>query len=92
MLARYLQESGWARRLRQQDVLAAWEDVVGADIALHARAAGLRSGVLEVEVESSAWLHDLETFYKDGILAALKERVTSTRILNIRFRIARGRM
>jgi predicted nucleic acid-binding Zn ribbon protein len=88
VLARYLQQSGWTNRLRQRELLAAWEEVVGPDIAAHAHVSGLRGCTLYVDCESSAFRHDLELFYKESLLESLSERIGSAKISDIRFRMA----
>jgi predicted nucleic acid-binding Zn ribbon protein len=54
-----------SRRLRLPDpskaaaVWGRWEELVGAEIAGHARPSSLREGVLRVRADSPAWAHEL---------------------------------
>src|SRR5919106_6435149 len=57
--------SSLSRRLGLPDpskagaVWARWEELVGAEIAEHARPSSLRDGVLRVRADSPAWAHEL---------------------------------
>ena len=62
-----------ARALRIQE---GWERAVGAEVASHAQPVALRSGALEVHVDSSAWCQTLRLRAPellDGLARALGE-------------------
>jgi predicted nucleic acid-binding Zn ribbon protein len=40
-------------------VVESWEEIVGADAALHVRPAAIRGAVLEAEADSSVWVQTL---------------------------------
>ncbi len=50
---------GWSPRVAEGSVFAQWSEVVGEQIAEHARPTGLREGVLAVTAESTAWATQL---------------------------------
>ncbi len=63
-----------------------WLQAVGADVARHARPAGIRSGVLVVNVDSSVWSQQLQ-LSRDEILAALKREMGAEAPRELRFRV-----
>lgn len=48
-------ERGWEQDARSANVVEAWANLVGADIADHVTAISCTSGVLLVQAESTAW-------------------------------------
>jgi predicted nucleic acid-binding Zn ribbon protein len=74
VLARFMAASPVGRELSREALAAAWKDAVGAEVAAETRVRGWRDGVLTVEVQSSALLSELSTFYRASILAALRAR------------------
>jgi predicted nucleic acid-binding Zn ribbon protein len=68
------------------DIGARWLEIVGADVAQHCRPVGMRSGVLYVEVESSAWCQQLQLRTPElqrALRGALGERAPA----EVRFRV-----
>ncbi|MDT8325712.1 MAG: DUF721 domain-containing protein, partial [Bacteroidota bacterium] len=58
-LQRALEQQGMSRRIREQEVLLRWEEIVGTAIANHAEPERLRNGVLWLHVTDAAWRHEL---------------------------------
>ena len=50
---------GWEMPLAQADLIGAWADIVGDDVALHTSPTGAEEGVLEISCDSSAWATQL---------------------------------
>ena len=59
MLARLVKARGWQQPAAQATVFAAWERVVGPEVAKHSRPVKLEDGELTVEAESTAWATQL---------------------------------
>ena len=59
VLERLMKARGWEKPKAEATVFAAWERVVGQDIAKHSRPVKLDAGVLTVEAESTAWATQL---------------------------------
>jgi predicted nucleic acid-binding Zn ribbon protein len=59
VLGRLMKARGWEKPKAEATVFAAWERVVGPDIAQHSRPVKLDGGVLTVEAESTAWATQL---------------------------------
>lgn len=71
------------RRLR-----AAWPQVVGPQAAERTRLVAFDQGVLRVDVASAALKHDLATFRREEILAALEKRLGGGRIRAVQYRVS----
>jgi len=54
-----LQQYGLTERLKEFDAVNCWAEVVGEQVANHAKAKDVRDGALVVEVSSSAWRNQL---------------------------------
>lgn len=65
-----------------------WPEIVGSRIARRTRAVGFHDGVLQVEVEGSAWAYELE-FLKRDFLRELQSRLGSS-VRELRFITTRG--
>jgi len=60
LVARVLKDIGAGDSARVMRIAECWEEAVGAEIAAHCRPTALRSGVLEVTVDSSVWCQQLQ--------------------------------
>src|SRR5262245_60859906 len=59
LVSQVLRRFGLDRRLAEHRALDAWSEVVGPSIAGQSRAAGIRDGVLFVDVASNVWMQEL---------------------------------
>jgi predicted nucleic acid-binding Zn ribbon protein len=84
LLAGLLAQLGLADRLREQEALARWPELVGPEIASRSRALRIREGVLYVQVTSAAWSQELR-FLKAQILAHYDEALSPGLVKDIRF-------
>jgi predicted nucleic acid-binding Zn ribbon protein len=73
---------------RLKRLRAAWPGVVGPQAAERTRLVAFDQGVLSVDVASAALKHDLATFRREEILAALQERLEGARIKAVRYRVS----
>jgi len=60
ILEELLEQRGMDQKLREYRAWQVWEQVVGAQIARHARPLRLREGVLEVRVDQPIWMQQLQ--------------------------------
>jgi len=88
ILGGVLQKQGIDETVRRHTALLGWEKVVGKRIAKRAYPLELRGKTLFVEVEGSAWIHEL-SFLKNDIVRGLNERAGADAIEQIVF-TARG--
>jgi len=79
---------GLAHQHRQiGDARQAWVRAAGDDIASHTRVRSLMDGVLWVDVDSAPLCHRLAAFEKDGLLATLKDALSTAHVTDVRFRL-----
>lgn len=90
VLDRVLADLGLEPALRGWRAVETWPRVVGPRIAARTRAVAFRDGTLHVEVEGSAWLHEIG-FLKRDLLRRLHEALGSDEVKELRFTTARTR-
>jgi len=78
---------GLKDRLRADEVLGAWQEVVGEFVAKHSSPQQLMNGVLTVRVLQPTVHFELDRFWKPKILAKLKERFGPRVVRDIKFRV-----
>ena len=67
VLARLAGELGVTNPTATSDLLQGWPEIVGSEIAEHARPARLRDGVLTVEVDAPEWATHLRYLAADVV-------------------------
>lgn len=82
-----LKKLGLDERWRQNQIAAAWVEVVGETIARHAQPVAFRKQSLIVTVDNSVWLNELARFLKPELLKKLRERFGAVAPRDILFRI-----
>ena len=88
VLSRLLQRLGLEDELRGWRAVEDWARVVGPRVARHTRAIAFEHGVLRVEVEGSAWMHELG-YLKRQLIEAINRTLGSPRVRDIRFVVPR---
>ena len=89
ILSRALRRLGLEAELGGWQAVQDWARVVGPRVSAHARAAAYREGTLRVEVEGSAWMHELG-FLKRDLIRRINRHLGSERVRDIRFVLQRG--
>lgn len=82
-----MQKLGLSERLRENDIMRAWAQVVGEFVATHSTPSALRNGILYVRVLQPALHYELEQVGKAQILRKLKQRFGAKTIRDLRFRL-----
>jgi predicted nucleic acid-binding Zn ribbon protein len=85
-----LERLGIARTAEGWRAVTEWPAVAGARIARHTRALSFRDGTLAVEVEGSAWMHELG-FLKRDLVCNLNRHLGADVVTDLRLTPARGR-
>ena len=85
VLAQLLEQHGMGQRRRVLELAAAWQDIVGLPLARHCEPLKLRGRVLEVIVEHSVWMQQLQ-LRKPSIIAAVNRHAQGELIDDIFWR------
>lgn len=70
-------------------VFAAWESIVGATVASHAKPVALDNGRLLVEVDQPGWATQLR-YLESDLIERLKPHTAGVELTSIELRVARG--
>jgi predicted nucleic acid-binding Zn ribbon protein len=89
VLGRVLRDLGLEPTLGGWRAVEAWPRVVGERLARRTRAVAFRDGTLHVEVEGSAWMHELG-FLKRDLVERIHRDLGSDEVRELRFTIPRG--
>ena len=84
VLARLTARLGLDGELQGWRAVEQWPRIVGPRIAQRAHAVGFRDGVLHVEVEGSAWMHELG-FLKPELVRNLNRHLGADVVRDVRF-------
>lgn len=75
---------GWTSPLAKSELLVAWPQLVGEEVAAHAEPVAVEDGQLTVRCDSTAWAQQLRTM-RTTVLARIEERHPAAGIESIRF-------
>jgi predicted nucleic acid-binding Zn ribbon protein len=87
VIAQLAPKLGLQNRLREEEMLAAWNEIVGEFFAQHSRPARLANGVLQVLVLQPTVLYELDRQWKGMILEKIRMRFGSKLVREIRFSV-----
>src|SRR5215510_3723630 len=90
ILPALFEQLGLARTADGWRAVSDWPAVAGARIARHTRALSFRDGALTVEVEGSAWMHELG-FLKPELVRNLNRQLGGPVVRDVRFLSAGAR-
>jgi predicted nucleic acid-binding Zn ribbon protein len=88
VLSRVLRELGLEAELQGWRAVEEWPRLVGPRVSRHTRAVGFREGTLRVEVEGSAWMHEL-SFLKRDLIRGVNRYLGAELVRDVRFTIPR---
>ncbi len=89
LLPRVLKQLGLEEGLLGWRAVQEWSEAVGSRVAQHTRAVSFREGVLQVEVEGSAWMHELG-FLKRELVSKVNRHLGRRLVRDVRFVVPRG--
>lgn len=78
---------GYGRTQTGRQLVDIWRMVAGETIAGCTRVQGVKAGVLQVGVQSSAMLQELQGFHKGSLLEALQRNHADLGLRDIKFRL-----
>ena len=88
LLGRVLARYGCTQTTAQLELERAWNEAAGDRIRTRTRVGSLRRGVLEILVDNSVLLQELESFQKQTLLLKMQQSVQHNKIESLRFRRA----
>jgi predicted nucleic acid-binding Zn ribbon protein len=91
VVGRLLRGLGLEDGLRGWRAVEQWSDTVGPRIARRTRAVEFRDGTLHVEVEGSAWMHEVG-FLKRELIQRINARLGADVVREVRLSLPRGGM
>jgi predicted nucleic acid-binding Zn ribbon protein len=89
LLPGVLRELGLERDLAGWQAVQIWPEAVGEAIARRTRATSYHDGALMIEVEGSAWRHELG-YLERNLVHRVNERLGLALVKRLRFTITRG--
>lgn len=78
---------GLKTRIREEEIKAAWREIVGDFLARHSAPAALENGTLVVHVLQPTVHFELERVWKRKLLLKLQEKFGKPTVREIRFRL-----
>ena len=90
ILPALFEQLGLAKAAEGWRAVSDWPAVAGPRLARHTRAVSFRDGTLAVEVEGSAWMHELG-FLKRELVRNLNRHLGAEIVQDVRLVPARGR-
>ena len=84
-----MRELGLEERATGWRAVSEWPALAGERIARRSRATGYRDGILTIEVEGSAWMHELGYLSRDLVRRA-NQHLGAEVVREMRFVLARG--
>ena len=87
LIGKAVQDLGLGERVREDEVLRAWKDLVGDFIAAHSAPSSLKDGVLYVRVLQPTIHFELERVWRPKIIEKLKARFGARTVRELRFRL-----
>jgi len=85
-LKKILPKLGLTERLNEQEVQAAWREIVGDFLAEHSVPVSMKDGIVIVQVLQPTVRYELDRTWKPEILRKLKAKFGARTIREIRFR------
>ena len=85
-LKKLIQKLGLTERLNEQEIQAAWREIVGDFLAGHSLPVSVRAGVLTIQVIQPAVRYELDRSWKRSILRKLQDRFGAKSVCEVRFR------
>ncbi len=75
---------GWESPLAKSELLVAWPELIGDDVASHTEPVSVEDGLLTVRCDSTAWAQQLRSM-RNVVLARIADRHPAAGIETVRF-------
>lgn len=84
VLSAVTNELGWNSPLAQSELMTAWPDMVGAELAAHSDPVSIDDGTLTVQCDSTAWATQLRLM-RTQVTTTIVQRYPDAGIQSVRF-------
>lgn len=91
VISRLLTLRGYGRVQTDRQLQEIWRAIAGATIAGRTKVQGIKNGILQITVDNSSLLQELEGFHKRSLLERLTRDHSDLRIRDLRFRLRSAR-
>lgn len=75
---------GWDSPLAKSELMVAWPELIGAEVAAHTEPLSVEDGLLTVKCDSTAWAQQLRSM-RSAVLEQIALRHPAARIESVRF-------
>jgi predicted nucleic acid-binding Zn ribbon protein len=75
---------GWTSPMAKSELLVAWSELIGPEVAAHAEPVAVEDGLLTVQCDSTAWAQQLRTM-RSTVLTRIAQQHPAAGIESIRF-------
>ena len=82
-----IRQMGLESSFREHELMSSWADLVGPQVAQHARPGRLDRKILMIYVTHPAWLSELSRYGQKEILAKLQAQFGADRIKGVRLQL-----
>jgi predicted nucleic acid-binding Zn ribbon protein len=86
LVAALMKDLGLSDRMTEEQIIAAWREIVGEFLAGHSKPSRLHEGILYVRVLQSSMMFELERTFRKEILEKLRKRFGRA-IRDVRFKM-----
>lgn len=84
-LTKVLRKLGLQERIKEEEVIAAWREVVGDFLATHSKPLQLAHGTLTVQVLQPTIRYELDRVWKTEVLRKFQERFGKKTVRDMKF-------
>ncbi len=85
-IEKVVEKLGLGKRVREEEILHAWQEIVGPFVAQHSAPHRLVEGVLHIRVLQPSMLYELDRTLRPEVLKKLKQRFGRT-VRDVKFRV-----
>lgn len=85
VLTKVLRKLGLQERIKEEEVIAAWRDIVGDFLAAHSKPLQLTHGTLIVQVLQPTVRYELDRVWKTEVLRKFQERFGKKTVRDMKF-------
>ena len=86
LVSALMKELGLETRVKEEEIISAWQEIVGEFLANHSKPSRLFEGILYVRVLQASMQFELERTWKKEILLKLKKRFGKA-VRDVRFKM-----